>query len=274
MDNTNLIHHFWEYCIEHGFIQSIQLESLPKYESVEHVNQQFMDDIAKIFHIEENLFWNRVNDDVSQTAAELKVEFEKNTQQLKELLESAALFMRHELKLPKEDVNRDLVNIHIKSIQTALHQYPNIYQSASNMTDSNRVTLLLIATNALIFGHLDSITALNAFYDIPHIKRMIRTIFNSFVWYSKQNFVNIDPDLTRSYDSQRRKFSHKIKRVEQMYWQDFPERLQALKEQSAKLQKKMSGRLITPNKKKKLYQQYQEIQNEINHPFFSDEEGK
>lgn len=274
MDNVNLIPSFWNYCIQHQLIQSIQLESLPQYESVEHVKQQFMDDIAKIFHIEENLFWNHINDNTTQTAANLKNEFEKNTQQLKELLEDAALFMRHELKIAKEEVNQDLVRIHIKSIQTALHQYPSIYQSVSDISDSNRITLLLIATNDLIFKHLDSIAALNAFYDIPHIKKMIRTIFNSFVWYSKQNFSNVDPDLVRSYDSQRRKFSHKIKYVEQMYWRDFPEQLSDLKEQSAKLQKKISARFIVPSKKKKLYQQYQDIQNKINHPFFADEECK
>lgn len=251
-------------------IQSISAESLPQYSNEEEITRQLMSDISCLFHLEEKLFWDYINNDTQRSLSDLKNRFEQKIKQLKRLLEVATIFMRHTLKIASQEVNQCLVKIHTESIQTALQQYPTIYQS-KELKDPNHITLMLIATNILIFRHFIAIDALNAFYDIPHIKQMIGTIFNSFVWYVKQNFTGIDSQLTRIYDRQRRQFSYKIKHIEQIYWQDFPERLKELEKESTYLQRKLSARLILPSKRKKLYQQYQRIQNEINHPFFTEE---
>lgn len=109
MDKRKLTEQFWEYCANQQLIQSISADSLPRYNNASSLTHQLMDDVAYLFHLEENLFWDYINYDTQHTVSDLEMKFEQKMQQLKKLLETATLFMHHKLKVSSQEVNHCLV---------------------------------------------------------------------------------------------------------------------------------------------------------------------
>lgn len=202
--------------------------------------------------------------------------FRKRGQRLDDLCDALTEFMRNDLQMRRSDVREWLKEVHIESIRFGLRQYWPISQLVEEHQVTpeleNVVTRLVIAVNQAIFINVDAMIDLKAFYDIPKIKSLVNTIFSSYVWYSKQRFKNVDRNLRLAFERQRKSFTMKTRELEKLYWNDFPERLEELQNKASQLQKKMKSIFTSKHKKQELYNVYQQIQNEINHPLFECQE--
>lgn len=208
---------------------------------------------------------------------EMRANFFKRDKRLTDFREQCALCMQDDLQMPRSTVREWLKEANIVAIHYAVDQY----QPISKMVEEKPVTAetetivtrLILAINQAIYEHIEAMFSLKAFYDIPHIKALMNTIFSSYVWHSKQRFKHVNRDLMISFEKQRKRFTDQTKEIEQLYWKDFPERLQELEERSNKIQKKMNSLLTSKAKKQQLYQEYQMIQKEIAHPLFQDDDA-
>lgn len=202
--------------------------------------------------------------------------FRKRSQRLDDLGDTLTEFMRNDLQMHRSDVREWLKEVHIESIRFGLRQYWPISQLVEEHQVTpeleNIITRLIIAVNQALFIDINAMVKLEAFYDIPKIKLLINTIFSGYVWYSKQRFKNVDLKLRLAFERQRKAFTTKTKELEKLYWNDFPNRLEELQTKANQLQKKMKSIFISKQKKQELYNLYQQIQYEINHPLFEFQE--